>query len=225
VLGSQRCDCGEQLRASLRIISERGRGVIVYVAGHEGRGIGLVDKLRAYRAMQLDHEMDTYAANEAMGLPADARRYDTPLAVLDDLRVRTIELLTNNPEKMRALGRRVVSVTPLECAPNPHNERYIRAKRKRETEQRERLGIDATPPLQGCCEGSAQPQLSLPHPSSNLPRSHVRVAVVKQMCGERYVDSLFAASVVQLVAMGVERCGIVEEVAPDIWDMPLMAKV
>ncbi|WP_033287644.1 bifunctional 3,4-dihydroxy-2-butanone-4-phosphate synthase/GTP cyclohydrolase II [Amycolatopsis jejuensis] len=132
VFGSQRCDCGEQLRASLERIAEAGRGVVVYLRGHEGRGIGLAQKLRAY-ALQ-DRGMDTVDANLALGLPVDARDYVAAAWILRDLGVREVCLLTNNPAKLSGLsgpGVEVVAQEPVPAAPTPANIAYLVAKRDR----------------------------------------------------------------------------------------------
>ncbi|HEY6957798.1 MAG TPA: GTP cyclohydrolase II [Candidatus Limnocylindria bacterium] len=130
-LGSLRCDCGEQLEAALERIGRAGRGVLLYLR-HEGRGIGLFDKIRAY-ALQ-DTGLDTVDANVALGLPVDAREYASAAAVLHRLGVRRARVLTNNPAKLRALaehGVEVVERVPLEAAPNPVSRPYLAAKRSR----------------------------------------------------------------------------------------------
>jgi 3,4-dihydroxy 2-butanone 4-phosphate synthase/GTP cyclohydrolase II len=132
VFGSQRCDCGPQLDEALERVVEEGRGVVVYLRGHEGRGIGLVAKLEAY-ALQ-DSGRDTVDANLDLGLPADARHYGAASQVLRDLGVSRVRLLTNNPEKSEALedfGIVVEDRVPLTPRPNEHNLRYLRTKRDR----------------------------------------------------------------------------------------------
>ena len=132
VLSSLRCDCGPQLRAAMEAISARGRGVLVYASDHEGRGIGLIDKLRAY-ALQ-EEGLDTLDANVALGLPADARSYATAAQVLRHLGVRSVELMTNNPDKVAGLERYGVSVrsmTPTPTFANGENLDYLRTKRDR----------------------------------------------------------------------------------------------
>ena len=129
VFGSQRCDCGPQLHAALRAISEEGRGVVLYVRGHEGRGIGLLDKLRAYVLQDEGH--DTVDANIELGLPVDARDYGTGAQILVDLGIRSMRLLTNNPSKRAGLegyGLSVVERVPLVIDPNEHNETYLGTK-------------------------------------------------------------------------------------------------
>ncbi|MCU0282344.1 MAG: bifunctional 3,4-dihydroxy-2-butanone-4-phosphate synthase/GTP cyclohydrolase II [Candidatus Nanopelagicales bacterium] len=131
-LGSLRCDCGPQLHAAMRTVAEAGRGVVLYVRGHEGRGIGLVAKLAAYQLQ--DGGQDTVDANLALGLPADARDYGTGAQILADLGVRTMRLLTNNPAKLAGLsgyGLEIVDRIPLEIAPNPHNRAYLATKAER----------------------------------------------------------------------------------------------
>ena len=130
VFGSLRCDCGPQLEASLDAVAAEGRGVVVYIRGHEGRGIGLMHKLQAYQLQ--DAGADTYQANIELGLPADARDYGTGAQILVDLGVRTMRLLTNNPAKRAGLegyGLKVLGRVPLPVSVNPHNVRYLRTKR------------------------------------------------------------------------------------------------
>jgi 3,4-dihydroxy 2-butanone 4-phosphate synthase / GTP cyclohydrolase II len=132
VFGSQRCDCGPQLDEALARVVAAGRGVVVYLRGHEGRGIGLVAKLEAY-ALQ-DAGRDTVDANLDLGLPADARHYGAASQVLRDLGVTQVRLLTNNPDKATALadfGVAVEARVPLTPRPNAHNLRYLRTKRDR----------------------------------------------------------------------------------------------
>ena len=132
VFGSQRCDCGAQLAAAMAAIAAEGRGVVLYLRGHEGRGIGLLSKLRAYQLQ--DNGADTVDANLELGLPADAREYSTGAQMLADLGVRSLRLLTNNPDKVRGLrgfGIEVTGRVSLPVAPTPDNLRYLIAKRDR----------------------------------------------------------------------------------------------
>jgi len=130
--GSWRCDCGEQLDSALAAVAEEGLGVVVYVRGHEGRGIGLLEKLKAY-ALQ-DQGVDTVDANTALGLPVDARRYDQAAEILQDLGISAIRLLSGNPAKeeaLAALGISVVERTGLPVAHRPENAGYLATKRAR----------------------------------------------------------------------------------------------
>jgi 3,4-dihydroxy 2-butanone 4-phosphate synthase/GTP cyclohydrolase II len=132
VLGSLRCDCGVQLRAAMRIVAAEGRGVVLYLGGHEGRGIGLVDKLRAY--VEQDAGADTVDANLRLGHPADLRDYADAAAVLRELGVRSTRLLTNNPAKAAGLRRHGIGVDalqPLASAANRHNRGYLETKQAR----------------------------------------------------------------------------------------------
>jgi 3,4-dihydroxy 2-butanone 4-phosphate synthase/GTP cyclohydrolase II len=129
VFGSLRCDCGPQLEAAMRAVAAEGRGIILYVKGHEGRGIGLLSKLQAYELQ--DTGADTIEANLALGLPADARDYGTGAQILADLGVKSMRLLTNNPAKRAGLdgfGIVIKERVPLMIAANPHNERYLATK-------------------------------------------------------------------------------------------------
>ncbi|MFI7009751.1 bifunctional 3,4-dihydroxy-2-butanone-4-phosphate synthase/GTP cyclohydrolase II [Streptomyces sp. NPDC050145] len=132
VFHSLRCDCGPQLEESMRRIVEHGRGVVVYLRGHEGRGIGLVSKLRAYELQEQGR--DTLDANLELGLPADARDYAAGAQILQDLGVHSLRLMTNNPDKTDALTRHGLKVTAREPMPVPageHNLGYLRTKRDR----------------------------------------------------------------------------------------------
>ena len=129
VFHSQRCDCGQQLHASLRRIEREGEGVLVYMK-QEGRGIGLLNKIRAYQLQESG--MDTVEANEKLGFPADLRDYGIGVQVLLDLGIKSMRLMTNNPKKIIGLQGYGLSVTeqiPITVKPNRHNERYLKAKR------------------------------------------------------------------------------------------------
>lgn len=132
IFHSLRCDCGPQLQASMDRITEAGRGVVVYLRGHEGRGIGLLSKLRAYELQERGR--DTLDANLELGLPADARDYAAGAQILGDLGVRSLRLMTNNPDKIDALTRHGLTVEgrePMPVQAGEHNLRYLRTKRDR----------------------------------------------------------------------------------------------
>lgn len=132
VFSSCRCDCGPQLQAALKAVAAEGRGVVVYIRGHEGRGIGLAEKLRAYELQ--DQGVDTVDANLLLGLPADAREYGTGAQILADIGVKSMRLLTNNPTKRSGLdgyGITIVGNVPLVVGENAYNEDYLRTKAER----------------------------------------------------------------------------------------------
>jgi 3,4-dihydroxy 2-butanone 4-phosphate synthase/GTP cyclohydrolase II len=132
VFGSSRCDCGPQLEEAMEKIAAEGRGVVVYLRGHEGRGIGLLAKLQAYQLQ--DGGRDTVDANLDLGLPADARHYGAATQILKDLGIGAVRLMTNNPDKTRSLESYGVAVTervPLTPRPNDHNLTYLLTKRDR----------------------------------------------------------------------------------------------
>jgi 3,4-dihydroxy 2-butanone 4-phosphate synthase / GTP cyclohydrolase II len=157
VFGSQRCDCGPQLDEALERVVDAGRGVVVYLRGHEGRGIGLVAKLEAYALQEAGR--DTVDANLDLGLPADARQYGAASQVLRDLGVTRVMLLTNNPDKSEALdglGITVDSQVSLTPRPNPHNLRYLRTKRDRMGHRIPGLPGDGSSPPTGGHHGVAR---------------------------------------------------------------------
>ena len=140
VFGSLRCDCGPQLDAAVRRIAEEGMGVVVYLRGHEGRGIGIANKLRAY--MLQEQGRDTVDANLDLGLHVDSREYGIGSQILVDLGITTMRYMTNNPAKYGGLagfGLEIVERVPLETVPNPENLKYLRTKRERMGHQLEGL--------------------------------------------------------------------------------------
>jgi 3,4-dihydroxy 2-butanone 4-phosphate synthase/GTP cyclohydrolase II len=132
VFGSKRCDCGPQLAAAMQQIDAEGRGVVVYLRGHEGRGIGIGHKIRAYSLQ--DEGFDTVDANTELGLPVDSREYGIGAQILADLGARELRLMTNNPAKYGGIagyGLSIVERVPLSIDPTPENEAYLRTKRER----------------------------------------------------------------------------------------------
>lgn len=131
VFGSEKCECGPQLDAALDAIQEDG-GIVIYMRGHEGRGIGLINKLKAYRLQE--DGLDTLDANLALGFPADGRDYGAAVGILEDLGISEVRAITNNPEKLRQLGERGITVlerVPLVVGVGEYNEKYLEAKRDR----------------------------------------------------------------------------------------------
>ena len=132
VLGSLRCDCGVQLDSAMQLIADEGRGVVVYLRGHEGRGIGIGHKIRAYSLQEQGR--DTVEANLDLGLPADSREYGIGAQILVDLGVTTMRIITNNPSKyggLEGFGLDITGRVPTVVAPNPENIAYLRTKREK----------------------------------------------------------------------------------------------
>ncbi|MCE7053851.1 bifunctional 3,4-dihydroxy-2-butanone-4-phosphate synthase/GTP cyclohydrolase II [Algoriphagus sp. AGSA1] len=129
IFGSCRCDCGPQLHSAMRMVQEEGKGIILYM-NQEGRGIGLINKLKAYKLQE--EGMDTVQANLALGLPSDSRDYGVGAQILRDLEVSKLRLISNNPQKRVGLlgyGLEIVEQIPIEIAPNAHNAKYLQTKR------------------------------------------------------------------------------------------------
>jgi len=129
IFGSCRCDCGPQLHAAMQMVQKEGKGVILYM-NQEGRGIGLINKLKAYKLQE--EGMDTVQANLALGLPSDSRDYGVGAQILRDLEVSNLRLISNNPQKRVGLlgyGLQIVEQVPIEISPNVHNEKYLQTKR------------------------------------------------------------------------------------------------
>jgi 3,4-dihydroxy 2-butanone 4-phosphate synthase/GTP cyclohydrolase II len=167
-LGSLRCDCGVQLRTALRAIAVEGRGLVLYLTGQEGRGIGLVNKLRAY--LEQDLGADTVDANLRLGLPPDSRDYTDAAAVLTALGVRSVRLLTNNPRKvdgLRRAGIRVEATEPLATAAHARNLGYLRTKELRLGHRRpvgpEPITATAAPVDVGVLLGRVHPRADRPY--------------------------------------------------------------
>lgn len=132
VLGSLRCDCGDQLHAAMRAIDDHGKGALVYMRSHEGRGIGLLNKIKAYALQETG--LDTVEANLEMGFSADLRSYGVGAQILLDLGIQSFNLLTNNPRKIRGLdgyGLEVVDRVPIPAVPHSHNQTYLRTKQEK----------------------------------------------------------------------------------------------
>lgn len=132
VLGSKRCDCKEQLEKSLELISEAGEGLVIYLGFQEGRGIGLLNKIKAYELQ--DKGSDTVEANHQLGFPSDKRTYGEAKKVLDYFGIKKIKILTNNPEKIKQIENNGIKITeriPLKIPPNEFTEKYLRTKKEK----------------------------------------------------------------------------------------------
>jgi GTP cyclohydrolase II len=183
ILGSKRCDCGQQLHNFLRILNAEENGVLMYVRGHEGRGIGLANKIRAYKLQ--DEGFDTVDANLKLGLPVDTRTYEDALAVLRDLGIKTIRLYTNNPLKVESLACITKAIVPLASIPNPHNEKYLKTKRER------------------CAHRTVLESFELPAPQ--VDTSKMRIGVVYTKWNQFYVDELKKSVLGQLENAGAKH--------------------
>ncbi|KAH7712808.1 3,4dihydroxy-2-butanone-4-phosphate synthase [Aphelenchoides avenae] len=187
IFGSQRCDCGEQLAKSLQIIAEAGRGMIVYHTGHEGRGIGLANKIRAYHLQQI-HGMDTYESNRALGFPDDLRSYDTALAILEALGIHRIRMLTNNPTKASAFRHLIDSIVPIEGAINAHNRCYLEAKCRKARATACELSSEAVETLQATLSSTMEALIDVnnnPEPPADATDADLKFMLRAVALGER----------------------------------------
>jgi len=183
ILASKRCDCGQQLHKFLKILNLEACGVLLYIRGHEGRGIGLANKIRAYKLQ--DEGLDTVDANIKLGLPVDTRTYDDALSVVRHLGIRSIRLFTNNPEKTKALEPITREVVALASTPFPQNIAYLRTKRERLNHK------------------TVLETFRLPKVQADV--SKIRVGLVYTKWNSYYVDPLVQAAEAELNRTGVRR--------------------
>jgi len=208
VLGSRRCDCSQQFDASLEIINNHGSGVAIYVDGHEGRGIGLHNKLKAYH-LQQHKSLDTYQANTELGLPIDSRTYEVPRAILRDLGISKIALLTNNPLKVQAMQDMTSEMVPVICDPHEHNSEYLHAKRIYEKENMRRVSLPPT--------NISPPQKEVPIELPSLEDiSKLRIGIIRTSWNASYVSSLSSQCKQALIGSGIAPDNIIS----DVWDVP-----
>lgn len=202
VFRSLRCDCGEQLIQSAKMIKTQGSGIILYIRGHEGRGIGLSNKIKAYTLQ--DQGLDTYQANRHLGFKDDARDYTSAITILNLLEITSINLITNNPDKRTALGNLVVQTTNIDIPPNVHNERYLKSKKKINSQK--------------------QPPISMSWMSdTTLPqRRKLKVAVIKTIWNESLITP-FTDNIIKILKKHeVSEINIYQ--APGAFEIPYIAQ-
>lgn len=221
ILGSQRCDCSKQLDVSLEIINNRGEGVAIYVDGHEGRGIGLHNKIKAY-SLQHRKSIDTYQANRELGLPIDSRSYEAPKAILKHLGISKIALLTNNPLKVVAFDDMTVQTVPIICEPTEHNSAYLHAKRVFEMEHSKGVSMrrEAGEPISTF-------QKEVPIELPNLETiSKLRVGIIRTTWNDTLVTSLSSQCKQALLSSGITVGNIVTDVydVPGAFELPFAAQ-
>ena len=225
VLGSLRCDCGPQLDAALRTVADEGRGVVVYLRGHEGRGIGLMHKLAAYRLQ--DGGRDTVDANLDLGLPADARDFSVGAQILADLGVSSVRLITNNPAKRAGIedqGLTVVEQVPLEVHMTPENIGYLRTKRDRMGHDLPGLGSPSRTiagPRRPRRSGRDLGMSGVGSPDLEVDGSGLRVAIVAAQWHTTVMDGLVAGA-----QRGLAECGVTEPLlvrVPGSFELPVAA--
>uniref|UniRef100_A0A6B2KZ31 GTP cyclohydrolase II domain-containing protein n=1 Tax=Arcella intermedia TaxID=1963864 RepID=A0A6B2KZ31_9EUKA len=225
-LGSMRCDCGPQLQKSMEMIEKEGRGIVLYVAGHEGRGIGLINKIKAYH-LQTQDLIDTYQANCALGFPEDMRDYTSVLSILGTLGVKQIDLITNNPEKLEALKHLTRSVRPLVCPPNEHNKEYLEAKKRKQAERIQTLNVPVavTAPQE---EPSAPDMLPLKS-TLNIPSPEVaktlRIGIISTSWNKQLVEPMLEDCVKTLCQAGVRKEHIFTKEVPGCFELPVLAQM
>jgi 6,7-dimethyl-8-ribityllumazine synthase len=222
------------LDQSFRIIAKAGRGVIIYCGGHEGRGIGLVNKIRAYKIQTEDH-YNTYEANTKLGFPIDMRSYDAPLAILKTLGITQVELLTNNPLKVSCLQGLVSKVRPLRCAANQHNSKYLADKHDMETKYAFDSNM-AKSIMNGStfeqCESScsSSPITLAPVVPQTFKRTaavqseKVKIAIIRALWNGELVQQISDAVKEELLKLGVAAENISEESVPGAFELPVTAQ-
>eukprot|EP01102_Stenamoeba_stenopodia_P018792 TRINITY_DN6954_c0_g1_i1.p1 TRINITY_DN6954_c0_g1~~TRINITY_DN6954_c0_g1_i1.p1 ORF type:complete len:655 (+),score=148.42 TRINITY_DN6954_c0_g1_i1:159-2123(+) len=224
-IGSLRCDCEDQLDQALIKINEEGRGVVIYLQGHEGRGIGLSNKVKAY-SLQDQHQLDTFAANEALGLPKDARTYDVAVEILRELGISNVRLLSNNKFKVEQLSKHGLTVTrtPLRGKTTDFNSNYLKAKRLEQEENYDDDQIEAKAQKENPDEKahSKQIPIALPTPS-NL--SKIRVGIVKTSWNASLVDLLANQTKDNLLSSGILPSNLFETVVPGSFEVPWAAQL
>lgn len=226
-LGSLRCDCEDQLDQALIKINEEGKGVAIYLEGHEGRGIGLNNKLKAY-SIQDEQQLDTYAANESLGLPKDARSYEVAVAILKDLGIENVSLLTNNKFKVEQLRKQgfVVKKTPLPGKKTEFNSKYLEAKKVEQEEDEEvpqEKVIEKEEVKQEVSSAhSKQIPIALPIPSNV---SKLRLGIIKTSWNSSLVDLLVSQTKDNLLASGVLPSNLFEMVVPGSYEVPWAAQL
>jgi len=195
----------------LKIIYERGSGVAIYVDGHEGRGIGLHNKIKAYH-LQQSKSLDTYQANQELGFAIDSRTYETPRAILKHLGISKIALLTNNPLKVQALQDMTAEIVPVICEPNEHNSAYLFAKRIFEKEHSKKVSV--MPPS---AVYSSPPQKEIPIDLPSLENiSKLRIGIIRTSWNDSLVSSLSSQCKQALISSGV----LSENIVAEVWDVP-----
>lgn len=241
VFGSQRCDCGEQLFLSMKKIHERGRGVLIYNVGHEGRGIGLENKIKAYH-LQQTKGMNTYEANHALGFEDDLRNYNTAKGILLHLGVQKVELMTNNMDKSKAFGNMVVKQVAVDGTANEHNSSYLSAKREKSARQlNQATSFKSMPEFPHLVQKQQEQQpasstcdhLTQDHALTHLDvvqkidltkLSQLKVGIAKTKWNNKLLDPLVEAVYVELQHAGVLKENIDILTVPGSFELPMAAQ-
>lgn len=211
VLGSMMCDCGEQLQMSLKMISENGSGIVIFPALHEGRGIGLVNKVKAYKIMNdSNYEINTYEANRILGFEDDQRSYTNVVDILDDLDVNYINLLTNDKTKILTLQNKIQQITPLVCEPNNHNKHYLQTKNSTnnkflevQSNKIEKFNILA---------------------QKKLSENNYNVAIISTYWHSELIDPFCKQIQDELIMTGISVSNITNHIVPGVFEIPFYVK-
>lgn len=231
ILGSQKCDCGEQLDQAKVLIADKGTGVIIYIGGHEGRGIGLVEKIKAYE-QQRKHNLDTYQANKVLGHPDDKRDYAAAISILRDLGLASIVLLTDNKQKAQAFGDLVVDTLPVICKRNKHNAKYLQAKVEKTSIVA--AGSSSVVPVaaknvsdtkddHSVVITAKQVPSDLYTPNDASPVDKLRIGIIRTRWNSGIVDTFANAIEQELLQRGILEKNIVRSSVPGAWELPLEA--
>lgn len=213
VLGSLMCDCNEQLKLSMRLITKNNKGIIIMPADHEGRGIGICNKIRAYRIMKnSNYQVDTYQANKLLGLPEDARNYDCVVDILKDLGINKIDLLTENTDKIEILKDKINKIIPLECEPNIHNMNYLKTKRLKNNS------------MNNVSKKLLEVNTFMEKMNNNGKNDGIKIGIISTIWYQEILDNFIIQLKEELNNLGIMDNNIKLYTAPGCFEIPYLAK-
>ena len=213
VIRSALCDCGDQLQKSIKLINDKGKGILIIPCGHEGRGIGLTNKIRAYKLMsESNGKIDTYEANRLLGFNDDERDYNDTLEILHQLKIKNINLLTSNPHKISALGSIVKEITPVVCEPTLYNKGYLSAKAKKHKLIDDITHSEIYPTKKVLSE---MPNFPIP----TCPNSELKIGIIRANWHSELLIELEQQIEENLIRYGIKKENIIKYVVPGAYEI------